>query len=383
MKYVKFFLVIIFVSLATPVFAYTNLSEGMDNSLVAGITNDYSFPEEIVITQIDGNFENMNMSTKQYIDTLYYYSITKLRLPYLPYHYIMTRSGEVYQVSSLDSVQTVGKGKIVVGYLSNNPIVPDNTGIKLKEFVSELSSKYGISKYSVQSLQIEPQENTFTRISLTGAQESFSQSVDQALQDFEPSSRENMSYKATIVSVEHEESVEIGKRLDVKLTVRNENDFIWFSTKDPIYVSVKDSKESPYAVNQVWDSFSKPTSIDSSIFVMPGETVEISFQIDPKIAPGDASETFVLLKFDGEEFEDSEFTIDFKVEKGDSRLLSINSPEYGFVNVRECRWYSCDVLSVANDGEVYIVLSEEEGWYKVAFGQEQEGWISGRYIELL
>ncbi len=209
----------------------------------------------------------------------------------------------------------------------------------------------------------------------------FKSSIGDSLEEWKVSEREHLEYVAEIESVEYEEAVEIGNTLQVKVTIKNGNDFVWLSDKYPIYISVKDSKESIYALNGEWDSFSKPTHISSDRYVLPGESIEMTFKLDPKVLPGENVETFEIYKFKKEVFSDSEFVVEFTVTKGDNTLVKMVSPEFGFVNIRECRWYSCEKIDVANDGEVYIVVKEEEGWYQILFGQDKEGWVYGKYAK--
>jgi uncharacterized protein YgiM (DUF1202 family) len=34
-----------------------------------------------------------------------------------------------------------------------------------------------------------------------------------------------------------------------------------------------------------------------------------------------------------------------------------------------------------NPGEMYPLLDEESGWYKIEYQKDEEGWISGQYAE--
>jgi len=94
--------------------------------------------------------------------------------------------------------------------------------------------------------------------------------------------------------------------------MRNMNDFIWFTDKDPIYISVKGGEESEFAINQEWDSFSKPVSI-SDKNILPGETVEVEFNLEARVFLGEASESFEILKFEGKPFENSDFEVKFNI----------------------------------------------------------------------
>jgi hypothetical protein len=151
-----------------------------------------------------------------------------------------------------------------------------------------------------------------------------------------------------------------------------------------MYVVVKDLQDSMFSVNEVWESFSRPTRINSEGVVLPGETVELQFDLYPRVRPGEHSESFELLKFEGEAINGSEFEIDFKVEKGEQDIVLITSPEFGFINMRDCRRFSCNQIDIVNDGEVYPVVEYHEScWYKIKFEVDKEGWFYCPYAQEL
>lgn len=381
MKIKTLLLTILFLTLLiTPILGYSDSYSDFDTSLVAGVQYQYQESTKILFTQIEGNYDIFNLSSKEYLDLIYYYSITKLKLGNIPFHYAIDENGDIFTTQELDAVKLTDEKYIVIAYLSSDPVVSSKAKTAILEIANDLSFKYGITQYDTYSYNIQESENSLSKLELIDANNFFSTSIENSLQDWETSKREHMEYIAEIEGVEYENSVEIGNMLSVKVTMKNGNDFVWLSGKYPIYISVKDSKESIYAVNMEWDSFSKPISISSDRYVLPGESIELTFNLDPKVLPGENSETFNLLKFNGEEFTNSEFEVLFTVEKGDNKLVRITSPEYGYLNIRECRWYSCEKIEVANDGEVYIVVKEEEGWYQILFGQSKEGWVYSKYV---
>ncbi len=373
--------ILTFSLMVVPVLGYENSSETFDTSLVNGLEYSYQEPQKLAFVQLKGNYDTLSLSTKSFLDVLYYFSITKLKLKSLPFHYAIDENGDVFQTQEYDATVVTDVGGITVAYLSNNPQISTKARSAMLELANDLSEKYGITPYGAYGYTIEESDSSLSQIKLVESNDIFEGAVNSVLESWSKSEREHLEYSAEIVSVEYGETIEIGDRLPVKVSVRNNNDFVWFSDKYPIYISVKDSAESIYAVNGEWDSFSKPTHIDADDYVLPSQTIDLTFNIDPKVLPGEVSETFNLLKFDGEVFANSEFTVNFTVEKGDNKLVRITSPEYGFVNIRSCRWYSCEKVEVANDGDVYIVLKEEEGWYEILFGQDKEGWVYSKYAK--
>lgn len=300
----------------------------------------------------------------------------------MPFHYAVDESGNVYKTSNYDLTLITDEPYLVVAYLSNNGQLGDKPGRSVLEVTEELSYTYGITGYEVKSFSLSEAEDSFSEIVIGEPSELFKNSIDVALEGWQGYEREHRNYTAEIVDVQYPESVEVGKDLEVTLTVKNVSDFIWTSDKYPIYVSTANSEESIFAVNEVWDSFSKATRVSSDEILLPEQEVELKFSLDPKVLPGEHSESFVLLKFEGEAFEGSEFTVDFVVVKGDQELVRIDSPEAGYVNIRNCRRFSCEQIDVVNDGEVYPVVEYHEScWYKIQYAEGKEGWFYCPYAE--
>ena len=362
--------------------AYTDVSENYDESLTQGIEYTYTEQRKILFVQIQNRYDQLALSPEEFLNTAYYYSITKLRLGYMPYHYVIDESGNVYKTGDDDVIQITDDPYLVIGYLSNNGQLSSKASIALLELTEDLSYTYGLEEYDICSYIVSETEDSFSELNLADANTFFVDSVNDTLEDWDGHRREHREYISEVINVEYEKSVEIGSNLKVKVTVQNNNNFIWTSDKYPIYIAVKDSQESIFAVNEVWDSFSKAGHVSSGIFVFPGESVELEFELQPKVVPGEYSETFEILKFDEEPFEDSEFTTEFTVEKGDQQVVMIDSPEYGYVNIRDCRWFSCEKIDIVNDGEVYPVVEYHEScWYKIKYGDGKEGWFYCHYAE--
>ena len=382
MKFKNIFLTItIFILSFGVIYGYTDIYEGFDTTLVQDIEYEYFKPEKFAFIQLKGRYDNLNLNQQELLNLIYYYSITKLKLPNMPFHFVVDESGSVYKTEDSEIKRITNEPYIIIAYLSNDDEMNNSAGEAIKETIDEVAYTYGIQEYDVYSYSIKENTDSLSEITLSQPNSTFENSVNFQLRDWEGYDREHIEYVTSIDSLEYSKSVNIGDRLDVTVTFKNESDKIWYSDDTPIYLSVKDSQESDFAVNEVWDSFSKVTSVDIGESFKPGDTISVEFQLDPNSIPGEYSETFELIKYEDEPFEGSEFTLDFDLVKGDTRAVVIDSPEYGFVNVRECRRFSCDKVDVVNDGEVYPVVEYDEScWYKIRYDVGKEGWIYCPYV---
>jgi len=366
-------------------FSYYSIeSQEFDKTLSDKTDTIYTNPTKIYITQVTTDSEELSRDPATWVKALYYYSITRLYLSDIPYTYLLDESGLIYQgteggVGANPQLKDVD-GAVTIGYLSNNTSLTNRASDSLYEMVEDISSNWGISNLSIVDLLINQQEGQLSTISARESSGDFANSVREALVDWEGYEEENLEYKVRIEEIEYEEEIPIGERLKVRIKMRNMNDFIWFTDKDPIYVSVKGGEESEFAINQEWDSFTKPASI-SDKNILPGETVEVEFNLEAKVYLGQASESFEILKFEGQPFENSDFEVKFNITRGDKQLVQVNSIRYGFVNIRDCRWYSCEILDSADNGAIFILEGEESGWSRIRFGVEQFGWVNSAYLK--
>ncbi len=380
------FLVIVVLLLPSMVDAfsfYSVSSQKFDTSLLDSSNQTYSEPNKILITPVNTVSQSLSRDPAKWVKFLYYYSITRLHLMDLPYTYLLDESGLIYQgktgyVGANTGIENAD-GAILIGYLSNNPIMTVRAQSSLKEIVDDISSKWSISQIEAVTLDIKKNDNEISALSYKPATGEFLLSVKELFGNWKESKGSNLTPKAKIENLQYVKDVEVLKRTKVSFTLKNMNDFVWFTDRNPIYVATANGKNSGFAINQVWESFSRPVSISDKV-ILPGESIEVSFEMEAKVKVGEVKESFVLLKFNDQPFEDSTFDVVLNIVKGNSQLVEVVSPQYGFVNIRECQWYSCKILDTVDSGTVFILLEEKDAWSRVKFGLEAEGWVASRFL---
>ena len=373
--------------LTSPLFAFSSYStktQKFDLSLSDQSTTVYTPPERIYITQITTQSNSISRDPSLWVKTLYYYFITRLYLPDIPYAYLIDENGAIYdgktggiganlKFEALDSA-------ILIGYLSNSSSLSSRAEASLKDLIETLSAEWGIESVKPVKLNILQGENKLSSIEIVDSSSEFSNSLNKTLSNLKLSSDEHHNYIAKIESVDYPKESVIGSRIKIKVKFTNKNTFPWFTQSEPIYISTKSGEESKLAINKVWSSFSKPLEITGKI-IKPDESIEAEFEVEAKVLVGEISETFVLQKIGVGNFTDSEFEVKFNVIKGSNTLVQVYSPQYGFVNIRTCRWSSCEIIDSPKEGSVYILLAEEEGWYKIQYAPGVEGWAMGKYFK--
>jgi len=389
MKILKTLILIIFFSSfwTTSLFAFSSYStktQKFDLSLSDQSTTVYTVPERIYITQITTQSKEISRDPSLWVKTLYYYYITRLYLPDIPYTYLVDENGAIYEgktggVGANLKFEALDNA-VLIGYLSNSNSLTPRAEASLKDLIETVSSEWGIDTVSAVKLNIIQEENKLSSIEVVDSSPEFSNSLSRTLSNLKLSSEETHDYIAKIESVDYPKESVIGSRIKVKVKFTNKNTFPWFTQNEPIYISTKSGQESKLAINKVWSSFSKPLEITGKT-IKPEESIEAEFEVEAKVLVGEVSETFVLQKIGVGDFTGSEFEVKFNVTRGDNVLVQVYSPQYGFVNIRTCRWASCEIIDSPKEGTVYILLAEEEGWYKIQYAPGVEGWAMGKYFK--
>ena len=383
----KSIILALFFFLPYSVFAYTvntTSDQNFDISLSDQTNTVYKTPNIIYISQITTESSSLEANPSLWVKTLYYYSITRLHFADIPYNYIVDSNGKIYEgrsggVGANPELENQ-EGSLLIGYLSNNPILSNRAASSIQTLANDLGSKYGIPTFSVVNLKIIQKEGQLSKLQIAESSGDFKQSVTDALEGWTGYTSEKLSYNAKIEEVTYNKEVEIGTKLHVTVKVKNMDDFTWLTDKYPIYISTADGEDSGFAINGVWDSFSKPTHIENKA-VKPGESVTLEFDLYARTAPGEAVQNFVLQKNAGSIFADSSFEVKFSVIKGTKTLVQVSSSEYGFANIRTCQWYSCEIIDSVDNGVVFVLLSEENGWMQIQYTESSVGWVFSRYMK--
>ncbi|KKP93087.1 MAG: N-acetylmuramoyl-L-alanine amidase family 2 [candidate division WS6 bacterium GW2011_GWC1_36_11] len=383
----KLILAIFFLLIPVGVFASTTntiTDQKFDETISDQTQTKYVTPTTIYITQITTTSSELQKNPSLWVKALYYYSITRLHFADIPYNYLIDSNGEIYEGRSggvgANPELRDAQGSILIGYLSNDSVITNRASTSMYTLVDSLASTWGISNLSVSKFNIVQQEGQLSKLVPVELKGEFKQSVLDTFSQWKGYKSEKLAYKTKIEEVTYDTEVVIGSKLHVTVTVKNLNDFTWLTDKNPIYISVKDGADSKFAINGVWDSFSKPTHISDSA-VKAGETATFEFDLLAQVAPGKAAESFEILKFNNQPFKDSAFDVKFNIVKGNKTLVEVSSSEYGFANIRSCQWYSCKILDTVDNGVVYILLSEENGWMQIQYTEDIKGWVFSRYMK--
>ena len=377
---------ILFISFTGISNAYSVLKRteiSIDESISDQTQNVLVQPKNIVVTRITNPNEEFEDDSKLWVQSLYYYSITRLGFLDIPYNFLIDRDGKIYEGRKggvyTDALTEKKNGNIVIGYLSNSDDLTPLAMQSLKPLIFENSYMYGIPRKNVfvSNMYISNFENDIAKTDFKTDDSSFGKSVSSFLNGISYSNVEHLKYIGEVKSVTYTNEVKSTDKFTVDVIFTNKNDFPWFSNKDYIYLTTNKSKESNFAVNGKWDSFSKPVAIKDKV-ILPNEDLKISFEMQGMLIPGKYTERFNLMKLPNITFVNTSFAVNFKILKGDFKLVKIvNIPA---LNVRECPGPNCKVLTQVAENQIYILQEKSVGWYKIKYADNKSGWVYGQYV---
>lgn len=375
----------------------TRDEQELDVSLANSSTIQYLQPTKIIISRVQTKSEDLASDSSKWVDALYYYSITRQGFADIPYNYLVDRNGKIYQgrggwAGAVPEL-TVPQGVVLIGYLSNGTDITYEASGSMSGLISNISKTFGISSNNVQVAQLnyikQPVDEQkldgpyIGKISTLIINDNFASNITRVLATTAfYSTKSEANYVAEIKELVYDKEVKAGEKIKVSFKLVNKNDFPWFTDQDYIYVTTSNGKSSQFAVNGVWDTFSKPTSITDKT-ILPGEEVSMSFEMQSGLGPVEESvESFKVISEPNQEISNSSLEIRFKTTKGDKPVVKILPTGSSVLSVRNCGYVECAVIGYVDVGAYYEFLeASDSGWYKIKFGNNEVGWVGSKYAE--
>jgi SH3-like domain-containing protein len=375
----------------------------------------YKQPTKIIFTRVTTKSDSMVADSQLWVQILYYFSITRFGFADVPFNYFVDRSGSIYQgrsgytgaVPELSNLE----GVVLVGYLSNGSDISPEAANSINSFVTDLSKGYGISRDNVSAADLQISKGSgynvvpdisavktteegstqtevapkLSKISYTSdGNSSFAQSLSAVLDSVAYTSGDRVALNAKVTKVEFDKpTIAADDTFNTQITVENTDPFPWFLTAKYVYVNTQSGRASSFAVNGVWDSFTKPTHItDTTVF--PAQTFSMKFAMQAPTIPGTGvTEKFNLIIDPGVYITGSDFEVKFDVTKGEGKFVKILPTGSDVLNVRSCHFVECTIVTQVPVGQVYRVLSEEGGWYQIKLPDGGSGWVGSLYAQLM
>lgn len=360
-----------------------------DEDLTPDTEMKYSRPKQILVAHIIPEHENILKDFKSWLQFFHYYSMTRLRLPDIPFNYIIDEQGNIYEglenTENRSAFLDAGDGIVLIAYISSDLSMSERAKDSFKNLIEKYSYKFAIQQEDVDVVEVflkESDENSASLLSYKPTDNLFKNEFLNLVKRFKFYDEPNIRFSGSVEDLAYPNSVKSGDSLSVKFSLKNKDSFPWFVDSNEIFLSTVDGEESIFAANQLWDSFSKPFALKKQI-ILPDEFINLTLKLDTEgIVPGEYEADFKFVMLPDIDVKGSDFKVKFRIDKGNRKVVQIRRTGTGALTVYECPAYNCAMVAAAKSGEKYLVVDEQELWYKVIV-EGVEGWVTIHYADLV
>ncbi len=366
-----------------------------DLGIESGITKEdlaYSLPQETVIAPIFLGVDSSKISQKEWVESLYYYTIEKLGFTDLPFHYIVTSTGDVYQGNlggdeRKVKVDGIGANVILVAYLSSSkqntfdPKADEN----IKNLLKTISNKNSIKAQSIIVSGIKFIKDV-TNKTVSISSEEILGDWSTKLEDYKTYvasnyAPESKSYTVDVSNIVLSSTEAMpGEEVSGTVTIKNTgSNGLYGGTDNEIVASKDDGGPSQFFINNVWLSRSQFSLMTENQNILPTQEATLNFKIKAPLAKGELSETFVLKTLGGANITAStSMNLKLTLKPSDKRIIQIQNTELGYLKVRSEPSTLGPEIDQAASGQRYFVIEDAgNGYLKIDLGDGKSGWVAG------
>ncbi len=179
--------------------------------------------------------------------------------------------------------------------------------------------------------------------------------------------------KAKLLTVLDTITLKTGESQDVALEFQNTGNEIW-TVDNAILVTEPSDRQSEFYSAEDWLSPTRVTGPKKES-ILPGETAQFVFSVAAPYYPGEFTEMFRLLST----------TVELKITvTGESKtVVEVTDTPTGYLNVRTGPGVNHSLKGTVYPGEKYMVLGEDRDWDKIRLRDGSEGWVIKTYLKKL
>ena len=378
----------------------TREDAGLDENLADQENDTYAPIQKVLLARVPIPAGVRFGDSEEMYHGLFYYSIAHLGFIDIPFNYVVTWEGVVYEgkaggtdVQPLISENTDDqfKNSVIIAYYDNNQEMTYVGKDALVDLVSQIQSYAGLSDDSVIPVDIsiakKTQELEISMLQVASGTDALWGSIVAEIKRSSSSdpSTGAAEVKGEVGEIVYNREVKADENFVVTAHIKNTGTVPWYNSgAHQVYLSTSDPRnhDSAFFVSDRWSSFTRVVVAEEE-WVLPGESGTFSFEIGTPLRPGSYSEKFELLMLSDRWIEGTQFDVSFTVTAGDFELVEILETETGYLNVRDCPSSGCNEISKVVPGDVLVKKGIENNWYKIQLDDGREGWVSGKYVKVL
>lgn len=351
----------------------------------------YALPTEIVIAPIFLQSNIKRLSLKDWYRAVYYYTIEKLGFTDIPFHYIVTENGEVFQGNiggdeRKVNVDNIGESIILIGYLSYSSKTEFSTKAlnSIKELLSTTANKNSIpsNKVIASGLKfVRDEENKTVRMQSVEVFGNWQSQMDglraYVSENYAPVPKTySAEMKNLVISADQ---VEPGDTITGNITIANTgtNGF-YGGSENEIVVTRAGNSNSQFFINGTWLSRSQFGIMLDNQNILPSQELSFEFKLQAPLTVGEVSETFELRTIGGQGVQSNALTLTLNMKRSSRRIIQIQNTELGYLKVRGEPSTVGPEIDQAASGERYFVIEDAgNGYLKIDLKNGKTGWVAG------
>lgn len=379
---------------ASEAFTLTDLE--IDTSITRKDEN-FNLPTRIVIVPITPPSGDLDVNDTEWLRGIYYYTIDYLGFSDVPFHYFVTKTGEIIEGNSGGderkiSVKGIGDDIILIAYLSDkfaNTFDP-RAEESIKQLSLDIANKNTISSdkilvSGVRFIKDKASQSVFLdQDKIFGNWETDINKIRTFVAaNYTPIPKE---YSVSISNVTVSKSeVVAGEVVTAEITLKNNGLYgIYFGTKNEIIATKLDGATSRFYVNGEWLSQNQFSIMSENESLNPGQEKTFSFNVRAPLFTGENLETFELKNVSGSKINSDSFVIFMNVVSGNKRIVEVSPRSGSYSSIKsDPNNGSSEVLRGYPGDRFFFLQDLGNGWIQIDLGNGQVGWIASWNLKFI
>lgn len=357
----------------------------------------YTLNDRILIAPIFMANNNLDVSAEEHFKGLHYYTISRLGYSDIPFHYVVTKNGTVFEANSGGLERSIpiveyGTGAIVIAYLAprGDDSFSSRAESALVELVAEVANQNAIlpENLDIQQINFERDINSreVTMEAIT-APDSWVSVRQEIVDEVEP--LYNPIEKDYEIAVDEvilpTELVEPGESIELQITLSNlRNTGLYTGTTSEIILSKQEGGASAFFSPDNWISSSELRIMDSDDSLLPFGEAIFDATIRAPLFVGEIREEFVLRTIGGQTIADETISLVLNIAQTDRAIIEVGETETGTLNVRATPSSVGNEIGQVSPGQRFFVLEDAgNGWIRIDLGDGTSGWVAGWLVNVI
>lgn len=377
-------------------FELTSVLDAKVDTSIIKESGSYTTPDSILIAPLFAP-NNLEVSSDNRYRGIFHYTIDRLGYTDIPFHYILTPEGKIYEGNSKGDESRVlfsnfSQNPVVIAYLADE--FNNQFDTRAYNALKELSLSVA-NRNSIESKNIFINEVVFVRERQTKA---VSMQTKEVFGAWNTSRDEIAKYVSDNYSPESKpysvdvlgltlptEEVEPGEIVTATIKLKNTGKYGMYPfSNSELILSKEDGTNSIFFVNNDWESQSQTSLFENESSLAPNEENEFSFKLYAPLYIGEKSEKFKLVSALGATVESEPIELKLNMKSSSKKIIEIRNRGYDYYPVYSQASSSSAEVYRAVSGQRFFFLEDiGNGWYSIDLGNDSTGWIAYWNVEFI